>query len=177
MDLDREKFKALVHYICWKCKDPEKLGSVKLNKILWVCDFSYFYRYGTPLTGARHVKRQFGPVPHAIIPILGELVAEGALTVTDVRLFDSTKKEFRSLREPELTAFTEEELRVFVDPAIRLITQEHTGKSVSEVSHDHIWHAAQDGEEIPYFTIFARPGDVMAEEIEWASGVLEEQRA
>jgi hypothetical protein len=30
VQLDREKFKALIHYICWRCQDPTKLGSVKL---------------------------------------------------------------------------------------------------------------------------------------------------
>jgi hypothetical protein len=35
MAFDREKFKSLVHYVCWRCMDdPSKLGSVKLNKIL-----------------------------------------------------------------------------------------------------------------------------------------------
>ena len=65
--MDREKFRSLVHYVCWRCADdPAKLGRVKLNKILWLTDFTSYYETGKPMTGARYVKRQFGPVPSAI---------------------------------------------------------------------------------------------------------------
>lgn len=38
MAYNAEKFKALVHYICWKVEDPRQLGATKLNKILWFSD-------------------------------------------------------------------------------------------------------------------------------------------
>jgi len=83
---DREKFKSLVHYICWRCKDdPSKLGAVKLNKTLWVADFTAYYNSSHPITGARYIKREHGPVPHATLPILNELESEGALFVRDTR--------------------------------------------------------------------------------------------
>lgn len=38
MAYNAEKFKALVHYICWKVEDPRQLGATKLNNILWFSD-------------------------------------------------------------------------------------------------------------------------------------------
>ena len=47
---DAQKFKNLVHYICWKCSgDPTVLGSVKLNKALWLSDLVSYYRLGHPM--------------------------------------------------------------------------------------------------------------------------------
>ena len=58
------KFKKLVHYVCSQCSgDVSKLGAVKLNKALWLSDLVAYYQLGQPITSARYVKRQFGPVP------------------------------------------------------------------------------------------------------------------
>ena len=74
MAFNREKFKLLVHYICWRCSDdPSRLGAVKLNKTLWVADFTAYYEFGQAITGAGYVKRQHGPVPRVILPVLREL--------------------------------------------------------------------------------------------------------
>src|SRR5258707_6058665 len=95
MDFDREKFKALVHYVCWSRKDDtSKLGSTKLNKILWLSDFVKYYRSGASITGARYVKRQFGPVPRAIMPVLAELESEGAVFTREVPFHGRTKTDF-----------------------------------------------------------------------------------
>src|SRR5260370_28750131 len=87
MEINYKKFKSLVHYICWTCADPTKLGAVKLNKVLWRADFRAYLELGQPVTGATYVKRQFGPVPSDILPTLRELEAEGNLSIRDVEYF------------------------------------------------------------------------------------------
>ena len=78
MAFDRDKFKALVHYICWLRKDaPSTLDAVNLNKALWLSDFRSYYANGHSITGARYVKSAQGP--HAIVPILKELEEKGVL--------------------------------------------------------------------------------------------------
>jgi hypothetical protein len=173
MAFDRTKFKLLVHYICWRCmEDPSKLGYVKLNKILWAADFTAYYQLGAPITGAGYVKRQYGPVPRAIVPVLKDLEEERAVIPRDTRFHGYSKKEFTVLREPDSSPFSGAELAI-VNSAIKLICDEHTARSISAQSHDHIWRAAEDGEEIPYFTIFAVPAEVTADEMEWARQELE----
>jgi hypothetical protein len=169
---DKAKFKNLVHYICaQRSSDPSSLGAVKLNKILWLSDFRAYYRLGDSITGARYVKRQFGPVPHQIMPVLNELQSEGAIEIKDVSHFGKTKKEY-VVRYGASIDFRDEEKEI-VDKTIKFICDGHTAASISEVSHDHIWKAAEDGEEMPYYTVFSIPGKITEDELEWAKMQLE----
>ena len=170
--MNREKFKQMVHYVCWKCTaDPDKLGAIKLNKILWLADFAHYYQTGHPISGARYVRRQFGPVPSAIVPVVRELVQERSLAYSQVDFLGHDKAEYRALRAPNMDGFDSEELEQ-LDSVIDLVCDGHTARSISEATHDHVWHAAADGEEIPYYTIFARPGKITDDELEWAQTVL-----
>lgn len=163
-----QKFKSLVHYICWKCSDdPSKLGSVKLNKAVWLSDLRAYYGLGHPITGARYVKRQFGPVPSAILPVLRELEDDGSLTIRESSYYGNTKREYIATTAPP-AGFMEADEQAIVDRVIEFVSEKHTAMSISEASHDHIWKAAKDGEEIPHFTVFARPGKLTEDELEWA---------
>jgi hypothetical protein len=118
------------------------------------------------------VKREYGPVPRAIVPVLRELEENGALVATDTKFHGYTKKKFEVLTEPDTANFSSAELAL-VDASIKIICEEHTARSISEKSHDHIWHAAKDGEVIPYFTVFAIAGEIGDDELEWARQELE----
>lgn len=167
MNFDRGKFKALVHYVCWRCKDDtSKLGATKLNKILWLSDFDRYYRHGMPLTGARYAKEQFGPVPRAIMPVLRELEAEGAVVRREVDFHGKEKAEFIVEKDP-LPEFSGDEIAQ-IDRIIAFVCEENTAKSISDLSHGRVWHAADDGEDIPYFTVFAIPGALTDDDREWA---------
>jgi hypothetical protein len=176
MAFDRDKFKSLVHYVCWKAGDPAKLGAIKLNKICWLADFLAFYETDRAITDARYVRRQFGPVPSAIQPVLRELQNEGILRITEAPFHDYIKREFAPLVEPDPDVFSEKELEL-IDWTTQYVCNEHTAASISKASHDHIWQAAADGEEIPYFTIFALPGTLTDSEREWAALQIEEMRS
>src|SRR6266436_422053 len=110
MEINREKFKSLVHYICWRCSDPTKLGAVKLNKALWRADFRAYLELGEPVTGETYVKRQYGPVPSDILQALRELKDEGKLSIRDVEFYEKEKKEFFALTRPDLSTFDPEEV-------------------------------------------------------------------
>src|SRR5437868_15200944 len=110
ISFDRSKFKSLVHYICWRCTDPTKLGATKLNKALWLSDFKAYLELGEPVTGAAYVKRQFGPAPKLIVPILNELQEEANLSIRDVDYYGHDKKEFFALTRPDLSDFTPDEI-------------------------------------------------------------------
>jgi hypothetical protein len=173
MDLNSEKFKSLVHYICWKCADPTKLGAVKLNKVLWRTDFKAYLELGEPVTGATYVKRQFGPVPVSILSALRELQTEGNISIREVEYYDNPKKEFFALTRPDLSSFTADEVSL-VDEAIEYVTEKHTARSISKESHDRIWELARIGEEIPYYTVFSRASEITEDDIEWAKTKIAE---
>lgn len=171
--MDQAKFKKLVHYICWRCADaPSKLGAVKLNKILWISEIASYYATGHSITSTRYVRRQHGPVPAPILPILRELEEEGVLTVREAHFHGFVKKEF-VVNQPADPGFLTEQERRIVDDTIVFICERHTAQSISNATHDHIWTLAADGEEIPFYTVFAQPGKLTDEDRAWARQQLE----
>ena len=175
---DSSKFKSLVHYVVSRrCNSPDTLGAVKLNKIMWLSDLTSYYERGKPITTSRYIKRAYGPVPASIMPVLRDLEREGAITVTDAPIHNKRKTEYRVHVPMTSTDFLAPEELAIVNGVIDHICDEHTAKSISEASHDHIWMAAADGEEIPLFTVFSRPGKVSDTDKVWAQMKLEEEFA
>jgi hypothetical protein len=170
---NRDKFKPLVHYICWRYRnDPSKLGAVKLNKALWLSDLAAFYYLGKPITRARYVKRKFGPTPKAILPVLRELSEEGKIDIKEDDYYGKKKKTFVSLQDASDSFLSEDEKNI-VEKTMALVCEGNTAKSISEQSHDHIWKAAADGEELPLSTVFVMPDGITTEDREWARRQLE----
>ena len=171
--MNRPKFKSLVHYvIAIRCDSPETLGAVKLNKVLWLSDLLAFHDRGKSITNVRYIKRQFGPVPAPILPVLRELEEEGIVTIRDASLFGKRKKEYIS-NTPANSDFLTEQERLDVHWAIDLVCDNHTATSISDASHDRVWKIAEDGEEIPLFTVFAKPGKITEADRVWAQQQLD----
>lgn len=165
---DRDKFKALVHYIIWKCSDPAKFGATKLNKILWFADARAYMTTGKPITGETYVRRQFGPAPQHILPIRMELAAERKIRQRRKPTYGYDQDIIESLVDPDTSMFTREEL-VDVDYWVRVIVEDYTADTISEESHDYVWKIAKIGQPLPYYALFAlRTRDPNEEELDWA---------
>jgi hypothetical protein len=145
---DMQKFKDLVHYVCAQSPSRAKLGATKLNKILWYAERDAYVQLGHPISGAKFVKRQFGPVPKAIMPVLGVLQSDRAIAIRETIVFGKSKREFISLVTPNISGFKPEEISI-VNSAIYTICNFHTADSISKKSHDDVWELAEIGEEIP----------------------------
>lgn len=168
--LDRNKFKALVHYICEKAEDPSCLGAVKLNKVLWYSDSIYFKLHGTSVTGETYVKRQHGPVPRHILPAINDLVAEGKIARGRVDHFGHVKTEFIAIAPASVSLFSADEIQL-IDSAFEHVCLNNTARSISEETHGVIWQIAEMGEEIPLSTVLAsEEGEVDEDDIAWALG-------
>ena len=96
---DRDKLKLLVHYIISRCEDPNILGSIKLNKVLWVSDLWAYVKRGQPITGEHYIKQQFGPVA-STVGIMQELVAERKIIVRQRDVFGHPKTDYIALLQP-----------------------------------------------------------------------------
>lgn len=115
-------------------------------------------------------------MPARILPVLRELEDEGAISVRDALHFGKRKKEY-IVHVPVSEDFLSREELEIVRSVIRYVCDEHTAKSVSDASHDHIWKVAEDGELIPHFTVFAKPGKITEEHRKWAHEQLEYELA
>lgn len=152
---NQDKFKDLVHYICWLSRDdPSKLGAVKLNKVLWFSEVISFAKFAKPITGARFVKQKFGPVPKAILPVLNDLQQDGLLSFMEVEYYGHRKRQFVCEADPNTDAFSDEE-RELVDEVAEAILNNHTAASISDLTHDAIWKLAGIGEDIPLHAVLA----------------------
>lgn len=176
-NFDRDKFKALVHYVCNKAEDPSVLGSIKLNKVVWYSDSIYYKINGDSITGETYIKRQFGPVPRHIVQVIDELGKEGKVRRGKVDHFGHMKHEFISIEEPKTELFSSSEISI-IDRAYEHVCLNHTAMSISEETHGIIWQLANIGEEIPLYTSFAsETGEIDENDVEWAKTIVAERLA
>lgn len=171
-----DKFKALVHLVIQDCEDPKRLGAVRLNKILWWADKEAYRMTGASISGSKYVRRMRGPVPSHVLRSLRELEEEGNISIrhpTEVyepRLFKSEKPASNEM-------FSEFEKRL-VNSYAKIICTHFTADEISELSHDDIWEAANEGEEIPLSaTLVSEAGDFRAEVTNWADTVIATSQA
>jgi len=171
-NLDRDKLRALVHYICDRVPNPKQWGATKLNKALFYSDMESFLSLGRPITGETYIKRQFGPVSEHLPSILEELERDRAIAISQATGYGpysgAPRREFFSLRRPDISDFTPEEISI-VDQTVDVICNEFTARGISEYSHDVVWEAAEIGEALPYFTAHARSlGEIDETDVAWA---------
>lgn len=168
-----KKFKALVHYVIHQCKDnPGRLGAVRLNKILWFTD-SYAYQLnGTSVTGVKYLKYKMGPVPAVISDTLKELEKDEKIHIQEPeQKYDSRK--YISRLEPDLSLLSEDEC-LLVQCVVDYVCN-HTANLISEMTHNKVWKAAGNGEEIPMYTTLITERPELTNEIkEWAESVVQE---
>jgi Protein of unknown function (DUF4065) len=170
--LNRDKFKALVHYICDKASDPSVLGAIKLNKVLWYSDSIQYLVSSRSITGETYVKRQHGPVPRHIVGVVETLVTEGKIARGRVDHFGFYKNEYIAIAPSDVSMFTSDEIKL-VDAAFDHVCLNHTARSVSEETHGIIWQLADMGEEIPLATAFAaNVGEIDETDIAWGKSYL-----
>lgn len=173
----KRRFKKLVHYVLSRVDEPKKLGATKLNKVLWFIDTFSYRLNGESVSGdGVYVKRQYGPVPAKILETLRALEEEKAIHIRETTYFGKPKREFLALTAPSSDAFTEEE-RNLIDEVLEIICDSHTAASISDLSHDIIWDAAEMGEKIPLHAVLAaRSAPPTKEDKKWASEVIKECR-
>ena len=148
--VDAHKLKALVHYICTRCRrDPSKLGAVKLHKILWYADGQTYARLGRAILGEDYTRQPHGPMSVHLDSALRQLESEKQLLIRTVGYKGKQKREYLASGTPDISFLNDKEKRI-LDEVIRNITQDHSAGSISEKSHDRLWEVARLGERIPY---------------------------
>lgn len=164
---NREKFKALVHYVIAQAGSRSDFGATKLNKVLWFADARQYMLTRKSITGATYTRQEFGPVPKPIMPVRDELSTEGKIKIFAPK-FKYEGWRFKSLQQPSVLLFSREELQN-INWWIRYVADEHTADSISEESHDYAWEIAKTGESLPFFAFFSsRIREPDPEEMDWA---------
>lgn len=151
----RKKLLELTKYIITRADEDVFLGSVKLNKILFLCDFLYFRENGNSITGQSYRHQPLGPVPSDMRFLKAKYETKQFATAY-VNSGPYQQRRLVALKKPNLRIFTAEMIS-FVDRIIETLClgARVTSKGISEHSHEYIgWLKTKMNEVIPYETIF-----------------------
>jgi uncharacterized phage-associated protein len=153
VEFDREKFEQLILYIARRLPPEAALGRVKLAKLLMLSDFTAFARLGVPITGATYEKWEHGHLPTELLGAENSLMERGNLDQRTVDYYGKELKHTTALANPNMAAFTEDELAI-VEGVLRQYGHE-SAAYLSYLSHQELgWQLAKDHETIPYHTVF-----------------------
>ena len=169
--MNNDKFEPLVHFIINECKKfPERLGAVRLNKVLWYSDLASYLQFGDTITGEEYVKREMGPVPKTILATLDKLEKDGRIEVKErTHIYDPIK--YISKRRPDTTLLTKKDCEL--SKSLLNIVLGKTASEISDSTHEEIWQAADIGEEIPMYTALASGSGEITDEIwDWAQSEI-----
>lgn len=181
ISLNRERLKALVHYICGRVPNPNRWGSVKMNKALFYTDRNAYLRLGEPVTGETYVKQRMGPVAQHLAEVVDELEQEGRIAVRRVHKVGRNGYPYEhhlyfATEEPEVSEFSGPEVAI-ANEVVDVISKRHTSTSISDLSHDLVYDLAEPGEVIPYYTAFSHLLSKPSQDgKEWARAAIARRR-
>jgi Protein of unknown function (DUF4065) len=168
MEFDRNKFKALLHYVVWKAGGRHGFGTTELYRVLWLSDARAYMLTKQPITGEIYIREKNGPLPTHALGTISELERDNKISVWNDRYDNEPIQRFKSMIDPDKLLLDDEQ-RDIVDYWMQYIASERTAESINEESHDLAWKLAKVGEELPYYALFAaRVRDPQSEELEWA---------
>ncbi len=163
----QDRTEVVAHYVISRA-GSNKLGAVKLNKVMWFADLEAYRRSGKTVTGQMsYEKRQHGPVPNNIVRSIRRLEQNEMIATREVPTFGGTRREHVWLKKPDVTVFTPEEVDI-LNTAIDWVCDQHTARSISELSHDALWAQAELGEQIPIGAATVTPDELDGDDISWA---------
>lgn len=169
MQFDRAKLRAAILHTCRAVK-PERLGAVKLHKVLYFLDMIHYAQTGRPVTGAIYKKRPFGPTCVPMLPVLREMELEGLIRINEVMFHGLRKKEYIALQNAEAGILNEPEIDL-LNEVIEFVCDQNSARSISEFSHQLPWEMADFGEVISYQSaLLLFPAQISPEALETVAG-------
>jgi hypothetical protein len=140
----------MILYVAKKCETAERMGLIKLNKILWKADFDAFAARGVPITGRAYQRLELGPAPREMRPLLNKMVANGEIHLEETDFGDGII-EYRPIADTQAEIhelFSDDDLS-FVDASIAYYWN-MSGKETSDDSHGIAWKSRQNGDPMFY---------------------------
>ena len=170
MDYNAELQKNLILYVCYHAP-LQKLGTVKLNKILWFLDKTWYERTGETITGETYVKKPRGPVASHFYEVCEELKESGRLGIRKVGQNPEAER-FEPVvyvcRLPVDGAGVDKEQQTILDQLISDICNKFTAREISQLSHDAVWKAAEYDEPLSFLRYHSQQVQPNAETLAWA---------
>ncbi len=158
-DLQKEKFKEVVHYIISKTEALPNVGKKVIYKLLYFNDFNYYELKELKMTGETYAKFEHGPAPKHFLPVISEMIEEGLVEEREVEYYGHKQTRYYSLKKPSLDRLSGSEILHIDDTLGRYASM--NGSQIEAVSHKDIpWIASDKDGIIDYELVFYRSADM-----------------
>jgi len=148
-----KRLTELILYISKKLSNDEYFGQIKLNKVVFFSDFTAFGRLGKTITGVEYQHLDEGPAARPMLPIQTRMKTAKILVIEPRSLYGYTQDRPVSLRDPDLSDFSGEEIAI-VDAWIDRL-RPMTATKASKLSHDTFgWRITNNGQTIHPMSVF-----------------------
>ncbi|MBK9047547.1 MAG: DUF4065 domain-containing protein [Bacteroidetes bacterium] len=153
--LQVNKFKNVLLYILERCAGKPNVSETVLYKLLYFSDFNYYELYEEHLTGAKYRKLPYGPVPHKLDTIIGQMIEKGQLQRVKTDYHGYPQIRYLPLEKADLTELRASEKEV-IDRVIDQMS-DWSATSISDYSHKDLpWEVTDEGKDISYELAFYR---------------------
>lgn len=153
--LQVNKFKNVLLYILERCAGKPNVSETVLYKLLYFSDFNYYELYEEHLTGAKYRKLPYGPVPHKLDTIIGQMIEKGQLQRVKTDYHGYPQIRYLPLVKADLTELRASEKEV-IDRVIDQMS-DWSATSISDYSHKDLpWEVTDQGKDISYELAFYR---------------------
>ena len=164
--INSKKFRDLMLYLAHLSRKDPHFGAVKLNKLLYYCDFIAFFRLGAPITGAEYRRLPEGPAPLQLLSERDYLIEHEEARLERQPYFRYVQQRLVPTSDDAslwTNRFSTAELAIISEVLEAMWNM--TAREVSELSHRELgWILAEPKEVIPYETAALAPeGDVEAD--------------
>jgi len=147
---ERKYLRKFENAILYFSKNCEKVGKLKLAKLLYFMDFNHYEQFLEPITWSRYDHIKNGPVPENFYTVFNSMRDSKAIIVENIPT--THENEFEKIipnKEPNLGIFTKNELstiKAIVDK-FKYFNAEQMKEAVQK---DYPCKITKIGENIPY---------------------------
>ncbi|MCY4217485.1 MAG: Panacea domain-containing protein [Flavobacteriaceae bacterium] len=153
--LDIEKFKQVLFYIIYSCKDKPNVGKTVICKLLYYSDFNYYELYEEQMTGETYLKFEHGPIPKHLNQIMDEFKKSNWILEKEVQAGGYPMVKYIPCVKPSLKTLNRREKKV-IDDVIHQLSHK-SAKDISEYSHNDVpWRVTEPNDVIDYELAFYR---------------------
>lgn len=153
---DVEKFRQM-YFACLKFASDERGGvpKTKLAKLLYLADFTQFFKELEPMSGVKYRRMEYGPVADIFFSITDDMFDSGKISITpmDRALIISS-----NTRDMTFDRLSKGELSL-IEKICELWKDKHTAEIVNFTHEQKPWKMCRDGEYIPYSLIIQEDPD------------------
>lgn len=146
---NEEKFRELLLFIARRSEGDPRFGAIKLNKLLFYCDFMAYLKLGHPITGQPYFALENGPAPRYLVRVREQMVKSKEIAISHKTTLSGVQDRVLALREPDPNKFEPAEIALVTE--ILDSCKSQSGTELSQLSHRFAgWRLAGDKEDIPY---------------------------